>query len=170
MDAREVVAREEIRDVISRYTHAGDAGDLDALALCFAESGVLDLAGVAPVEGRGAIQTHLGGVVRELADRTRRPVLRHHVSSVRIELTGPDSAIASSYFLVFTEVGLDHWGRYLDHFARTGPRWQIARRKVRVDGATSASRMAPEHARAENVDASGLPAGGLPASGAGEEA
>ena len=160
MDAREAVAREEIRDVISRYTHAGDAGDLDALALCFAESGVLDLPGRPAVAGRTAIQAHLGGVVRDLADRTRRPVVRHHVSSVRIELTGPDSATVSSYFLVFTEVGLDHWGRYLDHFARTGQRWQIARRKVRVDGATPASRMASEHARPENVDASGLPASG----------
>lgn len=159
MDAREAVAREEIRDVISRYNHAGDRGDLEALGLCFAESGVLDLAGRAPLEGRAAIQEHLGGVVRELAERSARPLLRHHVSSVRIELTGPDSATASSYFLVFTEVGLDHWGRYFDHFARSGESWQIARRKVRVDGAAPASRMAAQHARGENVDASGLPSG-----------
>lgn len=141
MDAREAVAREEIRDVISRYTHAGDGGDLDALVCCFAETGVLEIAGRDILEGRGAIHEHLQGVVRELADRTTRPLLRHHVSSVRVELTGPDSASASSYFLVFTEAGLDHWGRYLDRFAHSGERWEIARRVVRVDGSTPDSRM-----------------------------
>ena len=145
MDASEAIAREQIRDVISRYNHAGDRGDLDALVHCFTENGALDLEGVDDLRGRAAIERHLSGVVADLADRSVRPLLRHHVSSVRIELTGPDTAAAASYFLVFTEVGLDHWGRYADRLVRSGDVWQIAHRKVRVDGASPDSRMAREH-------------------------
>ncbi len=141
MDAAEAIAREEIRDVISRYNHAGDRGDLDGLLACFAADGVLDLVDTGELVGRDAIRRHLEGVVHRLAGRTTRALLRHHVSSVRIELDGADAARAASYFLVFTEAGLDHWGRYGDVFARSGGAWRIARRKVRVDGATGESRM-----------------------------
>ena len=145
MDHAEAIAREEIRDVISRYNHAGDRGRLDELVRCFAPDGVLDLKDTPPLEGRDAIAAHLGGVVTRLAAATTRPVLRHHVSSIRIELEGGDAASAASYFLVFTEVGLDHWGRYGDRFARIEGEWLIAHRRVRVDGATPSSRMALEH-------------------------
>ena len=97
MDASEAIAREEIRDVISRYNHAGDRGDLDALVRCFTETGVLDLEGEDDCEGRAAIRERLSGVVSNLAERSERALLRHHVSSIRIELTGSDTAIAASY-------------------------------------------------------------------------
>jgi hypothetical protein len=145
MDAAEAIAREQIRDVISRYNHAGDRGQLEELARCFAPDGVLDLKDVPPLEGRRAIEAHLGGVVTRLADATTRPVLRHHVSSIHIELTRSETATAASYFLVFTEVGLDHWGRYGDRFARMGVEWLITHRKVRIDGAAPNSRMAVQH-------------------------
>ena len=145
MDASEAIAREEIRDVISRYNHAGDRGDLDALVRCFTETGVLDLEGEDDCAGRAAIRERLSDVVSDLAERSERALLRHHVSSIRIELTGFDTAIAASYFLVFTEVGLDHWGRYADRLVRADGAWRIAHRKVRVDGATPNSRMATPH-------------------------
>ncbi len=145
MNASEAIAREQIRDVISSYNHAGDRGDLDALVRCFTESGVLDLEGEDHFQGRAAIHERLSSVVTELAGRSERALLRHHVSSVKIELTGADSAIAASYFLVFTEVGLDHWGRYADRLVRSDGAWRIAHRKVRVDGASPQSRMAVRH-------------------------
>jgi len=145
MDASEAIAREEIRDVISRYNHAGDRGDLDALVRCFTEAGVLDLEGEDDCEGRAAIRERLSGVVSDLAGKSERALLRHHVSSIRIELTGPGTAVAASYFLVFTEIGLDHWGRYADRLVHADGAWRIAHRKVRIDGATPNSRMAIEH-------------------------
>jgi uncharacterized protein (TIGR02246 family) len=141
MTLEELAAREAIRDVIARYNHAGDRGRLDELVRCFAEDGVMDLEGLAPLAGRAAIEAHLAGVVRELASRTQRATLRHHVSSVRIALAEADRAEAWSYFAVFTEIGLDHWGRYSDRFVRAGGEWLIALRKVRVDGAAPGSRM-----------------------------
>src|SRR5262245_31190105 len=103
MDASEAIAREAIRDVISRYNHAGDRGQLDALARCFAEDGVLDLEGEDDFVGRTAIHARLATVVAASNQVGARALVRHHVSSVRIEVTGPDSASAASYFLVFTE-------------------------------------------------------------------
>jgi len=141
MDAAEAIAREQIRDVIARYNHAGDRGRLDELVACFSEHGVMDLADLPDLIGREAIRRHLEGVVRDLAAGTTRATLRHHVASTLIELTGEDTATASSYFSVYTEVGLDHWGRYRDRLARVGEAWLLAHRRVRVDGAAPGSRM-----------------------------
>lgn len=145
MEVWEALAREEIRHVISRYNHAGDRGRLGELAACFAADGALDLADEPPIRGRAAIERRLAAVVSERRSAAGRPLVRHHVSSVRIELEGPDAARADSYFLVFTEVGLDHWGRYRDRFARGPAGWRIAERRVRVDGASPRSAMAPAH-------------------------
>ena len=103
---------------------------------------MLDLEGEDACAGRAAILRRLSSVVSDSIARGERAFVRHHVSSVKIDLTGPDSATAASYFLVFTEIGLDHWGRYADRLARTGGLWQFAHRKVRLDGAAANSRMA----------------------------
>jgi uncharacterized protein (TIGR02246 family) len=145
MDAAEAIAREAIRDVIARYNHAGDHGRLDALVACFTADGVMDLEGVPPLRGREAIRRHLEGVERDLAAHTARATLRHHVSSLLIELTGVDAANASSYFATYTEIGLDHWGRYQDRLVRLDGAWLVSHRRVRVDGASPGSRMAVAH-------------------------
>lgn len=141
MDAVEAIAREQIRDVIARYNHAGDRGRLDALVACFCEDGVLELPDLPALRGREAIERHLAAVVRELAANTERATLRHHVASVRIELAGADAADAWACFSVFTEIGLDHWGGYRDRLVRVGDAWLLANRRVRVDGAAPGSRM-----------------------------
>jgi hypothetical protein len=105
----------------------------------------MDLEGVPPLAGRDAIRRHLEGVVRDLAARSQRPLLRHHVSSLVVEPTGADTANASSYFAAYTEIGLDHWGRYQDRLVREGGAWLLSHRKVRVDGASPGSRMAAAH-------------------------
>ncbi len=145
MDAAEAIAREQIRDVIARYNHAGDHGRLDELVACFTEDGVMDLADLPELRGREAIRGHLSSVVDELAAATTRATLRHHVASTLIELIGDDTATASSYFSVYTEIGLDHWGRYRDRLARVGDAWLLAHRRVQVDGASPGSRMAVKH-------------------------
>ena len=141
MDIEELLAREAIRDVIARYNHAGDRGRLDELAACFTEDGVMELPDTPPLRGRDAIRRHLEGVVASLRDATERATLAHHVASLRIERTAPDSARADAYFSVYTEIGLDHWGRYSDRLRRDADQWRFAQRRVRVDGAAADSRM-----------------------------
>jgi hypothetical protein len=133
MHPSELIAREEIRDLIARYAHFADGGRFAELAALFAADGALEIAGRPPLVGRAAIVDFLDGVKRPpVAGATR--FVRHHVSSLRIDVQGPDAATAASYFFVVTERGPDHWGRYRDEFIRAGDRWWFRRRRVRVDG------------------------------------
>ena len=144
MTSDELETRESIRDTLARYNHSGDRGRLADLAACFAVDGVLDLPGDDLSTGPQEIEARLSQVVAGSKERSARPMVHHHVSSVEITLETPDEARVRSYFLVFTETGLDHWGRYDDRFRRCGERWLIAHRRVRTDGATPQSRMATD--------------------------
>jgi hypothetical protein len=145
MDANEAIAREEIRDTISRYNHAGDRGHLDALVALLHRDGVLDLEDETDCE-----RPHRDPARGSRGGRTIGAVAARALCAITSRASGSSSpgsstAIAASYFLVFTEIGLDHWGRYADRFARADGAWRIAHRKVRVDGATPSSRMASAH-------------------------
>src|SRR5574341_1097234 len=134
MDSSELTAREGIRDTIARYAHCADTGHCGALVALFSEDGTLEIEGRVPLRGREAILQFLTGTKSNLAANLTRPVIRHHVSSIQIEVHGADDASARSYFLCITERGPDHWGRYRDRFVRVGDRWLFRRRHVRLEG------------------------------------
>ncbi|QXC59693.1 nuclear transport factor 2 family protein [Aquihabitans sp. G128] len=144
MELSELVAREAVRDLVARYTWAGDRGKSTELAALFAVDGVLD---VGEHGGRWAGRDEIVAQLAAVADRVAvagsspGPV-RHHVSSLVIDVPLPHEATASSYFLVFTGIGVDHWGRYRDRFA-PGPDgvWRFTERTVRVDGHVDGSLM-----------------------------
>jgi len=103
---------------------------------------MLEIRGAAPLQGRAAIMERFGGTgeatrVRQAAgvadDRRPRRVVRHNVANVRFEAVSPTEATVASYFTVFTEIGLDHMGRYRDRLVPVGGRWLIAHRFVSVD-------------------------------------
>jgi hypothetical protein len=56
----------------------------------------------------------------------------------------PAAIEVSSYFLVITDIGADHWGRYRDRFVPVGDRWLIAHRQVTTDGYAVGSAFRPE--------------------------
>jgi hypothetical protein len=145
MELWELTAREQIRDTIAQYSHAGDAFRLHELAAAFCQDGVLAIRGFDEVVGRAAIIERLGGradfdddAIRD-ARRTSQTadavqtVVRHNVTNIRFESLAPDEAIVASYFTVFTQMGLDHHGRYRDRLVPVDDRWLIARRTVAVD-------------------------------------
>ncbi len=150
MDLDELVAREAVRDLIARYTWAGDRGRSAELAALFTDDGVLDVgAHGGRWVGAATIAAELDAVAARVAEAGAAPgPVRHHVSSVVINVeqsaddSPPSTATASSYFLVITAIGPDHWGRYRDRFIRlpgtsddpTGGGWRFAERTVRVDG------------------------------------
>jgi hypothetical protein len=135
MDGDELIAREKIREAIARYAHFADGGRFEELAALFAEDGALEIAGRAPLCGRTAIVDFLNSVKQGPQTGTVR-FIRHHVSSLRIDVRSADDATAASYFFVVTERGPDHWGRYRDELVRVGEEWLFKRRRVRVDGRT----------------------------------
>lgn len=147
MERTELIAREGIRDLLGRYTWAGDTGRTAEVAGCFTVDGVLDLGDHGGVlEGRAAIAAELEAVVARVAEAADAPgAVNHHVSSVLITMTDPTTATVRSYFAVHTDEGLDHWGRYRDE-AVMDPidgHWRFARRTVRVTGAAPGSRFVP---------------------------
>jgi hypothetical protein len=142
MELWELTVREACRDTLAQYTHAGDRYLLEEFAGAFCEEGILEVRGAAPLQGRAAIIDRFGGPseaarVRQAAgavdhDRSRR-VVRHNVTNIRFEAVSPTEATVASYFTVFTEIGLDHMGRYRDRLVPVGERWLIAHRFVSVD-------------------------------------
>ncbi len=134
MEVWEVAARQGIRETLARYAHCADTGRFAELAELFTEDGVLEIDGRPPLQGHAAIVAFLIGTKTSLTTTLARPYIRHHVSSVTIDVHGPDDASAASYFLAITERGPDHWGRYRDRLTRVGDRWLFRHRRVRPDG------------------------------------
>lgn len=134
MELWELAAREGLRDLVAAYAHAADAGRFDEVAGLFASDGVLETPDRVEHRGREAIRAVLGGAGTSLVGATSAPLVRHHVSNLRLAVTGPDDATGAAYFLVVTASGPDHWGRYRDRYVRRDQRWQFAHRRVRLDG------------------------------------
>jgi hypothetical protein len=156
MELWELIAREGIRDSIALYNWSGDAYRLAGLTGAFTEDGALEVRGEAPYEGRQAIMEFLGGIRGSGAGDDARAALkaaaeasgikrivRHNIANLRfLELT-PQQAKVSCYFTVFTEIGLDHYGRYRDTFVPVGEQWLIKHRFVSTDWRAPDSVMAP---------------------------
>jgi len=134
MDPAELAARAGVQDTLARYCHLVDAGRLDELLLLFMEDAVLEAGDLPPARGRAAIREVFRGTGERLAAGAARPLIRHHLTSVVVDVEGPEAASAASYFLAVTERGVDHWGRYRDRLVRQGDRWLIQHRRVRTDG------------------------------------
>jgi 3-phenylpropionate/cinnamic acid dioxygenase small subunit len=130
----ELIARERIRDLVAGYAQLADTGRFDALLELFAEDGVLHGGDTPEAHGRDAIRAFLTGTSSSLKDATSAPLIRHHVSNLRIEVVSPDEARGTSYFFVVTDRGPDHWGRYRDEYVRRGERWVFRYRRARLDG------------------------------------
>ncbi len=139
MEPWELVAREEIRDLVARYAHHADAGRLDELVALFAEDGLLQIDDREPLRGRDAILAFLASTRSGASESPAARSIRHHVSSLRIDVSARDAATGSSYFLVVTQRGPDHWGRYRDRYAVSEGRWVFAARQVRVEGTAPGS-------------------------------
>lgn len=144
MQAWELEVRESVRQTLADYTAATDGFALDALAACFTADGVLQFSGGEPLTGRSAIKAGLSAQL-DSSQPARRPMpthVRHHVSSIRFGHVERERVEVTSYFAVYTDIGLDHWGRYRDVLVPRDGRWLFASRKITVDAFSANSLMA----------------------------
>ncbi|MGP0029140.1 MAG: nuclear transport factor 2 family protein [Acidimicrobiales bacterium] len=133
MDLWELVARESIRDLVARYNANGDSGRFDHVLECFAPDAVMEIDGEV-YRGRPHIRTIFTNAA-EAARRWPEPlIMRHHTSTLQIDLAGPNEASSRCYYQVVTAKGLDHWGRYLDDYTVVDGVWYFARRREFLDG------------------------------------
>jgi hypothetical protein len=141
MTLQEMLAREGIRKTIHAYNAAGDARDGAAFAVLFSEDAVLEFAGFGPVPGFrsagiGEIRARTASwspVPGQDPSLTLASFIRHNLTTCRIDLTGPDSAAARTYFVVFTDIGPDHAGTYSDRLVRQNDDWLFAHRRIALD-------------------------------------
>jgi hypothetical protein len=134
MDLSELVARERVRDTIATYAHSGDRMRLDDLAGCFTEDGVLEVKGRSTAAGRQEIIEMLSPApVDDSSNAPAARFVRHFVTNLRFDVVGPARIQTSAYFVVFTQDGPDHWGRYRDALVEVGERWLFSHRFVSVD-------------------------------------
>ena len=147
MTLDELLAREAIRDTLAKYNVSGDRLKVDDYAACFTEDGIMEAEHKNPAltfryEGREAIRAWQQRWLDQ--GKSGRPVhqatfARHHLSTCKIDLTGPDTANVRTYWVAWTDVGPDHAGYYLDTFRKVGEEWLIAHRRVREDWRAPAS-------------------------------
>ncbi|MFF1732080.1 nuclear transport factor 2 family protein [Streptomyces sp. NPDC058247] len=137
MESWELAARESVRDTIARYAHAGDRFRLRELAECFTSEGVLEIKGSHRAQGREAIVSMLGDDVG--ASRPARDgfFVRHFVTNIHFDAVTRHRIDTSAYFMVLTDRGPDHWGRYRDAFEPVGTDWLLAHRLAAVDTAVT---------------------------------
>lgn len=116
-----LVARESIRDLVSRYAVAIDSRDLDALVALFVE----DVQVGRGESGREALRASFRRSLSAVG------VTMLHVGTHQIDLGGPDDATGLVYCLGQVAEG-ERWIHqsilYRDTYARCGGRWLFVRR------------------------------------------
>jgi SnoaL-like domain len=135
MTPEKLLAREEIRNLLAKYSICGDRGEFHGLASVFAEDGVMESAlvkAVGPVE----IASKLGELVAYAPGAVSPHAMlfsRHNLTTSLIEFDSESTATGRTYFLVMSNVGIDHSGVYLDRFAKVAGEWKIKQRRIRID-------------------------------------
>jgi hypothetical protein len=127
------LARDQIRDLISRYSHGIDRCDVGSLKTLFWPDGECDYGAMA-------------GNAHEFADRVIEGVraldrTQHLVGNIMIEIDDPDHARGETYVWAYHDMLDDHGrhlirivgGRYLDEFERRGREWRILIRHYLMD-------------------------------------
>jgi ketosteroid isomerase-like protein len=128
------LARDAIRDLVARYNANGDTGRLAQVRELFTTDAVMTIEPDDEYVGIDAIMTIFTGTSASTASAAALTHVRHFTSTHQIDFEDDDRASGRLYFAVLTDVGLDHWGRYVDRYVRTPQGWRIARRSVSVDG------------------------------------
>jgi hypothetical protein len=139
MDADETRARAAILHTLSTYTRHVDSGRAVELSQLFTVDTRYDMGGDVVAEGRDQIPGKVEELKAVFAGAESFGRIRHHTSSVFVEVESDDRARAVSYFAAFSSQGPDHWGVYRDTLVRDGERWLFASRTVVLEGAAPTS-------------------------------
>jgi uncharacterized protein (TIGR02246 family) len=122
-----------VRNVIARIAQYADGlGSVDEYAMLFTEDAEWLMPG-SPRKGREDIRAG-SAERREAGGVGPGSNSRHMVTTLAVDVQGPDDATADSYwmFLVDTheQARIQLVGHYRDSFRRTAEGWQLARREI----------------------------------------
>lgn len=137
MELWEVIAREEIRDLVTRYNSNSDTGRFSQLLELFDDTSVMTIDGGAPYRGKSEIINIFNNAKGRLESADVPKYVRHFVATHQIDVESENAARGRCYFAVLTHIGLDHWGRYIDTYKRVNDKWLFDTRNVFVDGTSA---------------------------------
>ncbi len=137
MSKDQAADRTQIQYTMAVYCNSVDSGDVDGVVSVFMANGHLELSSGTKAAGREAIRAFytpvIGPARPDRAPDGSPPLLRHNLTTSRVEFIDADTAQGWTYFMSLTRHGLDHAGRYIDTFRRQGERWLIADRRIVVE-------------------------------------
>ncbi len=136
MEDWEPGARAEIAALVTAYNAHGDRGRFDELLALFAEDATMDIGDGTTYTGRDRIAEIFTNTRDSVLDGDGPRFLQHHTTPVHVAFEDADHAVGEAYFTVFSDAGVDHWGRYRDAYVRVDGTWRFASRRVRTDGRT----------------------------------
>jgi hypothetical protein len=142
MESWELLARESIRDLVTRYNSNGDSGRIPQVLELFTPDATMEITSeggeTRTYRGIDEIETIFTGAIetfRAEADELSQPgYVRHCIATHQIDLGDRQHAKGRCYFFVIRANGLDHWGRYVDQYEERDGRWRFTYRKVTTEG------------------------------------
>lgn len=134
MEMWQVIARESIRDLVARYNANGDTGRFGQVRELFSPHATMDIGDGKVYSGIDEIMTIFTGTKETTGAALGFTHVRHSTTTHQIDLIDDSHAAGRLYFFVVTDIGLDHWGRYVDSYIAIDEVWKFSSRKVTVDG------------------------------------
>ena len=125
---RRLLARQEIEDVLVRYSRGVDRADVELLRSCYHDDATEDHGGVFKGSARDYIE-QIAGLL------PRAGILNHLATNVLVEFIDDTTARVEAYILTFARMKKDGekfdtltLARTVDRFERRARRWAISRR------------------------------------------
>lgn len=130
-DLAALVAEHDCKQLMLEYCECVDTRQFDKLVTLFATDGVLARPDTGEIKGRAAIKAFF--------DKLTTDPLVHAASNLLVNVTGPDSATATSYVTVYRSYRENYAGqpkleapyaiaKYVDRFVVENGEWKIGYR------------------------------------------
>lgn len=127
---QQLLDRQQIEDVLTRYSRGADRADVDLLRGCYHDDATEDHGGVF----KGAARDYVDQIATILP---RAGILNHLVTNVLVEFAGPAEARVEAQILTFARMKKDGekfdtltLARAVDRFEKREGRWAISARRV----------------------------------------
>ena len=135
MELWELMARESIRDIVTRYHSNGDTGRYDQVVELFAPDAVVESREGPTWTGKEEIRAFLTRAQNSARpEAEKRMFVRCFISTHQIDLIDESTATGRYYYCAVTAIGPDHWGRFVDRYRTVDGVWKFAHRLTGVDG------------------------------------
>ena len=139
MELWELEVRVAAQDLASRYATLADSGRTEELLQLFHED-VEFQADDTHLVGRDALRDFFNRAKTALATVSSSALIRHHVTTHRVDPISPVEGTGIVYYLAITERGVDHWGRYHDRYTKDPEAgWLLSSRAEKLIGAAPGS-------------------------------